>query len=190
MNKVVLLVIAILIIAGVAYMLFTKPQETASNTVSSNTIRYVALGDSYSIGQGVDESERWPNQLVERLRSAGTDITLVANPSRTGYTTDDLLSKEIPVLKGAKADFITIQIGVNDYFQGKDRGTFEQDFITVIEQVQMTAPSAKLLIVTIPDYGKTPAGSGTGNPDVIAAGVAIGREAVAVVSSNWQCSDN
>ena len=82
------------------------------------------------------------------------------------------MSKEIPVLKGAKADFITIQIGVNDYFQGKDRGTFEQDFITVIEQVQMTAPSAKLLIVTIPDYGKTPAGSGTGNPDVIAAGVA------------------
>ncbi len=62
-------------------------------------IRYAAIGDSYTIGEAVAEEERWPNLLVGHLREAGVEIEIVANPSVTGWTTQDLIDKELPVYR-------------------------------------------------------------------------------------------
>lgn len=166
MIRIVLLGVLIIGLTTGGFLLFGRKKQP-SNPASDSGIRYVALGDSYTIGEGEKEANRWPNQLVARL----PELTLIANPSRTGYTTQDLLDREIGVLADSNAQFISLQIGVNDYFQGVPAATFEQQFKKVLDTIQTTSPGAKLLIVTIPDYGKTPTGARTGNPETIAKGV-------------------
>ncbi len=140
------------------------PTPAAPSQVSiasdPNVIKYLALGDSYTIGESVAETERWPNQLVRRLQSDGTQLQIVANPSVTGYTTQDLIDHELPLMATLKPDFVTILIGVNDYVQGVDPTVFRQRFEFIVDSVQkqMSDP-ANVVLVTIPDYGRTPAGA-------------------------------
>lgn len=126
---------------------------------SSTTERYVALGDSYTIGEGVAEDDRWPNQLVSILSRAGLKIELVANPARSGWTTEDLLRDQIPVLRKSHPSFVTLLVGVNDFVRGVDEKSFRSAFARTVAAIQETLPDKrKLLLVTIPDYFLTPAG--------------------------------
>src|SRR4051812_10663427 len=77
-----------------------------------DTIRYVAIGDSYSIGEGAKPDESWPAVLTRHLREKGIKIELVANPSRTGWTTQNAIDRELPVFAEAKPTFATLLIGV------------------------------------------------------------------------------
>jgi lysophospholipase L1-like esterase len=74
--------------------------------------RYVALGDSYTIGEGVVPDDCWPHQLVARLETAGVDIDLVARPAVTGWTTAQLIEHGLPVLERNQPTFVTVLIGV------------------------------------------------------------------------------
>jgi acyl-CoA thioesterase I len=123
-------------------------------------VRYVALGDSYTIGEGVDPGERWPDRLVAHLRDDGLRAELVANPSVTGYTTRDVLEREVPVLADARADLATLQIGVNDWVQGADARQFRANFAVLLDEIagHLSDPRA-LVVVTIPDLASTPAGT-------------------------------
>ncbi len=135
--------------------------------------RYVALGDSYTIGEGVESEERWPNRLVTYLRDAGVDIDLVANPSVTGWTTADVLEKELPVLRESNATFVTLLIGVNDWVQGVDADVFRERLGQIIGEVQQELPSPdRLLFVTIPDFSVTPEGGKYSRGRDITAGIA------------------
>lgn len=166
------LILATIITLGV--LLFIRNnKDTAIQTADPQKpgLRYVALGDSYTIGEGETEDNRFPNQLVTQLAAESVNLNLVANPSRTGYTTEDLLKREINVLKENNPDFITLLIGVNDYFRGVGADEFKQRFTSVLETIQSTSPNAKLLVITIPDYGKTPAGGQFGNPNTIELGL-------------------
>src|SRR5690348_2901825 len=99
-----------------------------SNTESNidNHIRYVALGDSYTIGEGASPNESWPAVLTRHLKEQGIDIELVANPSATGWTTKQLIDRELPIFKDKEPNFGTLLIGVNDWVQGIDEKTFRQ----------------------------------------------------------------
>lgn len=156
-------------------------QTTGIQEVSG--LKYVALGDSYTIGQSVVTKDRWPNQLVLKLAEQNIDMTIVANPSVTGYTTRDLLRTEIDEVTTHKPDFITIQIGVNDYFQGGTEVEFRKDFTEVLTRVKAAAPNAKILVVNIPHYGLTPAGRQSGNPDSIGKGIQAFNKIIAEVSA-------
>jgi len=71
-------------------------------------IRYVALGDSYTIGEGAKRDESWPTLLTKHLNEKGVSVELVANPSRTGWTTQDLIDRELSVCEENKPDFVTL----------------------------------------------------------------------------------
>jgi len=122
-------------------------------------IRYAAIGDSYSIGEGASPNESWPAVLTRDLNAEGLHVDLVANPSRTGWTTQQAIDHELPIFVAAKPNFATLQIGVNDWVQGVDAETFRKRFVALVDRMLEVLPNKnRLLIVTIPDFGVTPTG--------------------------------
>lgn len=125
----------------------------------SKKYRYVALGDSYTIGEGASEAESWPRLITEELRNKEVDIELVANPSVTGWTTRDLIEKELPVFDKSDANLITLLIGVNDWVQEVSLNDFSKNFNYILDYVQERIPDkSKILVITIPDFSVTPEG--------------------------------
>lgn len=136
----------------IAGMVFTSEKKTQK-------IRYAAVGDSYTIGEGVEESQRWPNVLTKHLREKGLDIELAANPSQTGWTTRDALEKEMPAYREADPNFATLLIGVNDWVQGVEDTVFRKNLGLLMDKMLAVLPSKEYLIVlTIPDFSVTPVG--------------------------------
>jgi lysophospholipase L1-like esterase len=124
-----------------------------------NRIRYVAIGDSYSIGEGASPEQSWPALLTRHLNAQGINVDLVANPSVTGWTAQQAIDRELPIFKQTKPMFATLQIGVNDWVQGVDEETFRKRFTSLVDQMLAVLPDKKrLLVVTIPDFGVTPTG--------------------------------
>ncbi len=83
-------------------------------------VRYVALGDSYSIGTGVEPDEAWPRQLASRL--ADLDLDLIANLGVNGSTADDVATEQMPELEALQPELASLLVGVNDVVQGGSRG--------------------------------------------------------------------
>jgi acyl-CoA thioesterase I len=126
---------------------------------ANEKIRYAAIGDSYSCGEGAKPSESWPALLTQHLKSQGIDVDLVSNPSVTGWTTKDAIDKELPKFIRSNPTFASLLIGVNDWVQGVDETTFRNRFSYLIDQMLAALPNKKrLLVVTIPDFGVTPTG--------------------------------
>lgn len=122
-------------------------------------IRYVAIGDSYSIGEGATPEQSWPAILTQHLNAQGLHVDLVANPSVTGWTTQQAIDRELPVFVKSKPTFATLLIGVNDWVQGVDEEKFRKNFNSLVDQMLALLPGKnRLLIVTIPDFGVTPTG--------------------------------
>ncbi|HEX8515873.1 MAG TPA: SGNH/GDSL hydrolase family protein [Bacteroidia bacterium] len=135
--------------------------------------RYVALGDSYTIGTGTTEENSWPVLLTEHLRENKVEVELVANPSRNGWTTRDVITRELPVFESSKATFVTLLIGVNDWVQGVDAGTFQKNLVSIIEKVQAKLPvKSNLVLITIPDFGVTETGARYSGGRNISEGIA------------------
>ena len=151
-----------------------KTSKTPETTkISNSMIRYAALGDSYTIGEAVEEEERWPNLMVEHLKEAGVEIKIVANPSVTGWTTQDLIEKELPVYKASDPHFATLLIGVNDWVQGFTKDQFRENMVYIMdEMLKDLSSNNQLVIVTIPDFGATPEGPKYGKGRDISAGLA------------------
>jgi acyl-CoA thioesterase I len=147
-------------------------------------IRYVALGDSYTIGTSVEAAERFPNQLVDALASAGLELDLVANLGVNGYTSADLIRAELPALDGLGPDFATVLIGVNDVVQGVPADAYERNIVTILDELLARLPSGRIIAVAIPDYTVTPAGADYGDPDdqhdaIVANNTIMARQAAA-----------
>ena len=147
-------------------------------------VRYVALGDSYTIGTSVTPVERFPNQLVEVLGADGIHVELVANLGVNGFTTADLIREELPALDRYRPDFATLLIGVNDVVQGADVGRYEANVGIILETLLARLPASRIVTVAIPDYTVTPAGSAYGDPrqqhaNIVANNTVMAREAAA-----------
>jgi len=125
-------------------------------------LRYVALGDSYTIGTSVAESERWPNQLVERLESPS--LELVANLAVNGYTSRDLIEDELPRLDALDAEFVSLLIGVNDVVQGVDGAAYAANVAFSLDRLLAHLSPERILAVGTPDYTVTPQGAAFGDP--------------------------
>ena len=141
--------------------MFVVTMATAQNKIDNDKspIRYAAIGDSYSIGEGASPNESWPAVLTRHLNEKGLHVDLVANPSVTGWTTQQAIDRELPVFLKAKPDFATLQIGVNDWVQGVDKETLRKHFALLADRMLEVLPNKnRLLIVTIPDFGITPTG--------------------------------
>lgn len=140
-------------------------------------VRYVALGDSYTIGTSVPEDERWPNQLAAR----NPDLELVANLAVNGYTSADVIDRELPALDGLDAELLSLLIGVNDVVQGVPDGVFGANVAVILDRLLELVPADRVVCVATPDFTRTPRGSDYGDPeaqsDAIVRFNAILREA-------------
>jgi lysophospholipase L1-like esterase len=144
----------------------------AQDTLVEKKIRYVAIGDSYSIGEGASPNESWPAVLTRHLNEKGLRVDLVANPSRTGWTTKEAIDLELPVFVRARPNFATLQIGVNDWVQGISEETFRKRFALLVDRILgVLGNKNRLLIVTIPDFSVTPAGGRYGHGRDISEGI-------------------
>ena len=144
-------------------------------TASFEPLRYIALGDSYTIGTSVGEQERWPNQLV----ALEPRLQLVANLAVNGFTSHDVIEVEQPQLDALRPEFITVLIGVNDVVQGVPAETYRRNVVGILEGAVERVGPRRVLVVTTPDYTVTPSGSDYGDPVEQAAGI---RENNAIIT--------
>ena len=127
-------------------------------------LRYVALGDSYTIGTATRRaSEHWPDQLVARLRSASPSLDLVANLGVNGFTSRDVIEVELPELPALEPGFVTVLVGVNDVVQGVPEATYRENVTIILDELLSRLPPSRLLVVTTPDYTVTPRGGDFGD---------------------------
>ncbi len=140
---------------------------------TENTIRYVALGDSYTICEGASWEESWPFILTQHLNDAHVPLVLISNPSVTGWTTQDLIEKELPLYEEANPDFATLLIGVNDWVQKVTQEQFHKNLSIILDRMQAKLKQKNnLVLITIPDFGVTPKGAQYSGGRDISAGIA------------------
>lgn len=123
------------------------------------TINYLALGDSYTIGEGVDENDRYPNQLVTRMNALGGQYFLPATIiAKTGWTVDEL-DKGINEARTREEgyDLVTLLIGVNNQYRGRPVADYEKDFEAMLKRAIAFArgKNDRVIVLSIPDWGVT-----------------------------------
>lgn len=125
----------------------------------STSISWLALGDSYTIGQGVNASERFPAQTLDLLKMRSIKTAQLTYIATTGWTSDEL-DKSISQQNMANYDFVTVLIGVNDQFQGIDTSVYSKNFKSILNKaIQLTrGESQHVLVLSIPDYSLSPEG--------------------------------
>jgi lysophospholipase L1-like esterase len=137
-------------------------QALTTSTPSSwpALVRYVALGDSYTIGTSEAEASRFPNQLVDRLVA----LELVANLGVNGYSSAQLIDRELPQIETLRPDFVTVLIGVNDVVRGVSADAYRQNMIEIFDFLLGRLPANRIVVVSTPDYTRTPQGAAFGDP--------------------------
>ncbi len=132
-------------------------------------MRYLALGDSYTIGEGVPETSRWPVQLAARLRAAGHPIEDPQIIARTGWTTDELDAAITQTAPSAHCALVTLLIGVNNQYRGRSLEEYRTQFAALLDRAVGFADgrAERVIVVSIPDWGVT-AFAKDGDPVAIA----------------------
>lgn len=123
------------------------------------TYTYLALGDSYTIGEGVEEAGRYPNQTVNLLQGKGIDMNLSQIIAKTGWTTDELEKGiESAGIEGNTYDLVTLLIGVNNQYRGRDVENYKSEFRKLLQDAINFAKGKAdhVVVISIPDWGVTP----------------------------------
>ncbi len=134
--------------------------EARSDT--PHTARFLALGDSYTIGESVEPEDRWGHQLVRRLVADGVDVGLPEIVARTGWTTDELDEAIGQSDVSGRYDLVTLLIGVNNQYRGRDAVEYHDQFVTLLDKAVEYAgeDTQHVVVISIPDWGVTPTGDG------------------------------
>jgi lysophospholipase L1-like esterase len=124
--------------------------------------RFLALGDSYTIGEAVDPAERWPQQVVALLRARGAAIADPEIIARTGWTTDELAAGIAVAAPHGPYDLVSLLIGVNNQYRGRSAEEYQGEFRSLLASAIAFAGgrTAHVLVVSIPDWGVTPFAEG------------------------------
>lgn len=150
---------------GVAILLILFSCHSFAQEVTiEQEIRMLALGDSYTIGQSVNISERWPHQLIDKLRTYGVSADYPDYIAATGWTTRNLIQGINASLDENKSyNLVSVLIGVNNQYQGTSPSSYEPDLRQIIETALdvVNRDKSKVLILSIPDYAYTPFGGGS-----------------------------
>jgi lysophospholipase L1-like esterase len=131
-----------------------------TNPESNQTpVRYVALGDSYTIGFDVETQEAWPSLVVDRLQAEGIAIEYVDNLAVSGYKAIDVIEEQLPVYRTLKPQFATILVGANDLSLGVTEQEFQTQFAKILDEIAQELENKKnIVVLTIPDFTQTPRG--------------------------------
>lgn len=152
----------------------TQAAVPACLILSEVPMRFLALGDSYTIGEGVDAAERWPVQLTARLRAEGVSLEDPVIIARTGWTTKELsvaLDDADPDVLGLPFDLVSLLIGVNNQYRGRGVDEYRAEFAALLGRAIGFAygDPRRVLVLSIPDWGVMPFIQSTGrDPSVVA----------------------
>lgn len=137
-------------------LLATVVVVTGCNTTCAD-LRYLALGDSYTIGEGVAPTERWPVQLAARLRADGLAVQEPLIIARTGWSVGELTAAMDAASLDAPYDLVTLLIGVNDQYRDGEAETYRAELRTLLARAVTLAGACtrRVLVVSIPDWGVT-----------------------------------
>ena len=142
----------------------TSAVSSASPSASTDraVVRFLALGDSYTIGESVPESERWPVQLAALLRERGVNAEAPVIIARTGWTTDELAAGIEAARPEGRFDLVSLLIGVNNQYRGRDADEYRLQFRERLAQAISFAggDARRVLVLSIPDWGVMPFAEG------------------------------
>jgi lysophospholipase L1-like esterase len=126
--------------------------------MASHTYTYLALGDSYTVGEGVPIYETFPYQAVQLLRNAGQICSAPEIVAKTGWTTDELSAGISATKFLPRYDFVTLLIGVNNQYRGRSIDEYEAQFEELLKTaIQFAGEDAThVIVLSIPDWGATP----------------------------------
>ena len=127
-------------------------------------LSYLALGDSYTIGEAVAVDGRWPHQLAAALRAQGIALGDPQTIATTGWTTDELDAGIDEVAPQGSFDFVSLLIGVNNQYRGRDVEEYRTQFAALLWRAIGFAGNRpdRVLVLSIPDWGVTPFGAKSG----------------------------
>lgn len=130
----------------------------ALNSTAQKQRSFLALGDSYTIGESVPIYESFPYQTVQLLRSRGMGVHAAEIIAKTGWTTDELMAGIERTSFEKSYDIVTLLIGVNNQYRGKDPLEYEKEFEKLLNKAIAFAGGNKqhVFVVSIPDWGATP----------------------------------
>ncbi len=176
MKTIQLILIAITALSGCAKKAETaapfKPDTTVTNKPMSKPVTYLALGDSYTIGEAVPQSQSYPYQLKDLLNFYNLNVQSPDIIAVTGWTTDNLIAAiSQSAFKDNKYDFVTLLIGVNDQYQRLSKDNYRTKFAQVLHTAINFArgDTSRVFVLSIPDWGVTPFAAGQDNiigPDI------------------------
>ena len=129
--------------------------------------RFLALGDSFTIGTGTTPDRSFPAVLAGIWTKRGRTVVL-ANPAVNGYTTDDLIRDELPLVASFHPTLVTLLVGANDIVRGSDEDRYRRQLGTIHERIRADAPDTLVVALPQPDWSVSSAGSGFGDPAVLA----------------------
>lgn len=144
----------------IAILLLLSTQTMAQKLIIENKLRFLALGDSYTIGESVPANARWPVQLIDSLNKHGVDGYEPLIIATTGWRTDHLKHAIAKAKLKGEFNLVSLLIGVNNFYQGKTAESYAPEF----EELLLTAirlaggNTSSVFVVSIPDYGYTPFG--------------------------------
>jgi lysophospholipase L1-like esterase len=157
----------LILLAGCTPAVNTPIPTAVLGETDMPTFRYLALGDSYTIGESVPEIDRWPNQLAKQLAADGiqTDVTILA---RTGWTVDELWKGIQVNPPSGTYDLVTLLIGVNDQYRGYPATGYRDDFrfmLNIAIEYACGDPN-RVIVLSIPDWGMTPFAAGRNTQNI------------------------
>lgn len=146
------------------YPLFLLLFFFMSTTVlkAQQSLSYLALGDSYTIGESLPLKDNFPNQTVDLLKLRGMKINEPVIVAKTGWTTDELMDAIEKRQIKDQFDFVSLLIGVNNQYRGRDLTTYQIEFEQLLQQAIAFAKGNKnhVFVLSIPDWGATPFAAG------------------------------
>jgi lysophospholipase L1-like esterase len=132
----------------------------SQNLIVRHPVHFLALGDSYTIGQSVAINDAWPNQFANYLKSKNVKVENVSIIAQTGWSTSNLKEAIRNSSISAKTNLVSLLIGVNNQYRGLDLKLYETEFEELLKSaIQFAGGENYVFVLSIPDYGYTPFGS-------------------------------
>ena len=145
-------------------------------------VRLLTLGDSFTIGTGAPPEAAWPRRLADAW-SRACPVRL-ENPARNGFTTDDLLARELSTLPTFQPTLVTLSIGANDLVRGRSVEAYEARVHTIFDRLAAAGvPADRVITLPQPDWSASPTASAFGAPAALHARIDTFNAALARVSA-------
>jgi len=167
--KKIALIICVIACWGLTCIKHNSNPVMAMGVPAGDTLTYLALGDSYTIGQSVEAEDRYPSQVVKRLRA---DTLFYRSPdiiAVTGWTTADLLAA-MPVSVSTPYHIVSLLIGVNNQYRHLSQSDYRSQFASLLQQAIRLAGNrpGHVIVLSIPDYSVTPFARGSNTAYIVA----------------------